>query len=139
MRPKYYANQIFRGKNLLSLEGQSEDFKLYASSEREPMKFIKHKVRDARLSGKAGYQSSSCVEHVRMLFLFYLFRIEGPFRLACCLFLPSLHFSPSVLSFFPYRFPYMSSLLLGYSSSFDALPCCCMCKESNIAIYLQSL
>ena len=52
MRPKYNANQIFRGKALLSLEGQSEDFKLYASSEREPMKFIKHKSRDARVPGK---------------------------------------------------------------------------------------
>jgi len=62
MRPKYYANQILRGKTPLSLEDQREDFKLYASMQREPMKFVKHKGRDVRVPRKAGYQSSSCVE-----------------------------------------------------------------------------
>ena len=61
MRPKYYANQILRGKTPLSLEDQREDFKLYASMQREPMKFVKHKGRDVRVPRKAGYQSSSCV------------------------------------------------------------------------------
>ena len=62
MRPKYYNNQILRGKTPLSLENQREDFKLYASMQREPMKFVKHKGRDVRVPRKAGYQSSSCVE-----------------------------------------------------------------------------
>src|SRR5688572_17941217 len=52
MRPKYYANQILRGKTPLSLEDQREDFKLYASMQREPMKFVKHKGRDVRVPRK---------------------------------------------------------------------------------------
>src|SRR5688572_17108844 len=62
MRPKYYANQILRGKTPLSLEDQREDFKLYVSMQREPMKFVKHKGRDVRVPKKAGFQSSSCVQ-----------------------------------------------------------------------------
>ena len=62
MRPKYYVNQIFRGKTPLSLEDHSEDLKLYASMQREPMKIVKYKGRDMRVPRKAGYQSSSCVE-----------------------------------------------------------------------------
>ena len=52
MRPKYYVNQIFRGKTLLSLEDQGEDFKLYTSMERETMEFIKRKSRDTRVPGR---------------------------------------------------------------------------------------